>query len=68
MMISTNHVGVGTKSFEIIFTFLEMTEQEKLIAELGKPRLGERNLIRIHIRESKEFKVINTREKKKKHS
>lgn len=39
------------------FTSLEMSEQEKLIAELGKPRLGERNLIRIRIRESKEFKV-----------
>lgn len=38
-----------------------MTEQEKLIAELGKPRLGEKNLIRIRIRESKEFKVnLNT--------
>ncbi len=34
-----------------------MTEQEKLIADLGKPRLGERNLIRVRIRESKEFKV-----------
>jgi len=34
-----------------------MTEQEKLIAELGKPRLGERNVIRVRIRESKEFKV-----------
>ena len=34
-----------------------MTEQEKLIADLGKPRLGERNVIRIRIRESKEFKV-----------
>ena len=34
-----------------------MTEQEKLIAELGKPKLGERNTIRIRIRESKEFKV-----------
>jgi hypothetical protein len=34
-----------------------MTEQEKLVAELGKPRLGEKNIIRIRIRESKEFKV-----------
>jgi len=34
-----------------------MTEEEKLVADLGKPKLGERNLIRIHIRESKEFKV-----------
>ncbi|CAF3715207.1 unnamed protein product [Rotaria sp. Silwood1] len=33
-----------------------MTEQEKLIADLGKPRLGEKNTIRIRIRESKEFK------------
>lgn len=50
--------------FQTIFVFLEMTEQEKLIAELGKPRLGEKNLIRIRIRESKEFKVNKTREKK----
>lgn len=34
-----------------------MTEQEKLIAELGKPRLGEKHTIRVRIRESKEFKV-----------
>lgn len=34
-----------------------MTEQEKLIADLGKPKLGEKNTIRIRIRESKEFKV-----------
>lgn len=34
-----------------------MTEEEKLIAELGKPRLGERSTIRVRIRESKEFKV-----------
>jgi len=39
------------------FVYLAMTEQEKLIAELGKPRLGERNVIRVRIRESKEFKV-----------
>jgi len=39
-----------------------MTEQEKIIAELGKPRLGEKNTIRVRIRESKEFKV---NEKKK---
>jgi hypothetical protein len=35
-----------------------LTEEEKLIAELGKPKLGEKNVIRIRIRESKEFKVI----------
>ncbi|CAF1111567.1 unnamed protein product [Rotaria sordida] len=35
---------------------IAMSEHEKLIADLGKPRLGERNTIRIRIRESKEFK------------
>lgn len=34
-----------------------MTEEEKLIAELGKPKLGEKNMTRVRIRESKEFKV-----------
>ena len=34
-----------------------MTEEEKLIAELGKPKLGEKNTVRVRIRESKEFKV-----------
>jgi hypothetical protein len=34
-----------------------MTEEEKLIADLGKPKLGDKNTIRIRIRESKEFKV-----------
>jgi len=34
-----------------------MTEDERLIAELGKPRLGDKSVIRIRIRESKEFKV-----------
>ena len=34
-----------------------MTEHEKLIADLGKPKLGDRNTIRVRIRESKEFKV-----------
>lgn len=34
-----------------------MTEQQKQIAELGKPKLGEKHTIRIRIRESKEFKV-----------
>ncbi len=38
---------------------LAMTEEEKLIAELGKPKLGERHTLRIRIRESKEFKVNN---------
>ncbi|CAF1233019.1 unnamed protein product [Adineta ricciae] len=33
-----------------------MTDHDKLIAELGKPRLGERSVIRVRIRESKEFK------------
>jgi len=37
--------------------FLDMTEEEKLIADLGKPKLGDKNTIRIRIRESKEFKV-----------
>ncbi len=41
----------------LIDLFLAMTEEEKLIAELGRPRLGEKNLIRVRIRESKEFKV-----------
>ncbi len=41
----------------LIDLFLAMTEEEKLIAELGKPRLGEKNIIRVRIRESKEFKV-----------
>ncbi|CAF3218250.1 unnamed protein product [Rotaria socialis] len=35
---------------------LVMTEEEKLIAELGKPKLGDKNILRIRIRESKEFK------------
>lgn len=34
-----------------------MTEEERLIAELGKPKLGDKHTIRIRIRESKEFKV-----------
>jgi len=33
-----------------------MTEEERLIADLGKPKLGEKNTLRIRIRESKEFK------------
>ncbi|CAF4522018.1 unnamed protein product, partial [Rotaria magnacalcarata] len=33
-----------------------MTEEEKLIAELGKPKLGDKHTLRIRIRESKEFK------------
>ncbi|CAF0787000.1 unnamed protein product [Rotaria sordida] len=33
-----------------------MTEEERLIADLGKPKLGEKHTIRIRIRESKEFK------------
>jgi hypothetical protein len=37
--------------------FIDMTEEEKLIADLGKPKLGDKNTIRIRIRESKEFKV-----------
>jgi len=37
-----------------------MTEEQKLIAELGKPRLGERHVIRVRIRESKEFKVFKS--------
>jgi hypothetical protein len=45
-----------TDLFQYLFS-LEMTEQEKLIADLGKPKLGEKNTIRIRIRESKEFKV-----------
>ncbi len=39
------------------FLFIVMTEDERLIAELGKPRLGDKSIIRIRIRESKEFKV-----------
>ena len=39
--------------------FIVMTEEEKLIAELGKPKLGDKNTLRIRIRESKEFKVEN---------
>lgn len=39
------------------FPSLDMTEEEKLIAELGKPKLGEKNITRVRIRESKEFKV-----------
>ncbi|CAF3448082.1 unnamed protein product [Rotaria sp. Silwood1] len=34
----------------------DMTEEERLIADLGKPKLGEKHTIRIRIRESKEFK------------
>lgn len=41
----------------IEYFFLAMTEQEKLIADMGRPRLGDKNTMRIHIRESKEFKV-----------
>jgi hypothetical protein len=37
-----------------------MGEEERLIAELGKPKLGDKNTIRIRIRESKEFKVAKT--------
>jgi len=37
-----------------------MSEEERLIAELGKPKLGDKNTIRIRIRESKEFKVEKT--------
>lgn len=34
-----------------------MTEEERLVADLGKPKLGEKHTMRIRIRESKEFKV-----------
>lgn len=34
-----------------------MTEEEKLIADLGRPKLGDKNTMRVRIRESKEFKV-----------
>jgi hypothetical protein len=34
-----------------------MTDEDRLIADLGKPKLGEKNTVRIRIRESKEFKV-----------
>ena len=37
--------------------FSAMSEEEKLIADLGKPKLGEKSTIRVRIRESKEFKV-----------
>ncbi|CAF1329403.1 unnamed protein product, partial [Didymodactylos carnosus] len=33
-----------------------LTEEEKRIAELGRPKLGDKNLLRVRIRESKEFK------------
>ncbi|CAF0879782.1 unnamed protein product [Adineta steineri] len=33
-----------------------LTEHDKLVAELGRPKLGERNIIRVRIHESKEFK------------
>ena len=39
---------------------VDMTEEEKLIADLGKPKLGDKNVTRIRIRESKEFKVKQT--------
>lgn len=62
MMIERmNHVcqKIGKLLFQNFtdFLFLVMTEHEKLIADLGRPRLGEKNTIRIRIRESKEFKV-----------
>jgi len=44
-------------NFKIWSFFIVMTEDERLIAELGKPRLGDKSIIRIRIRESKEFKV-----------
>lgn len=47
--------------FSFDFLYLDMTEEEKLIAELGKPKLGEKNSIRVRIRESKEFKVYRTK-------
>ena len=34
-----------------------MSEEERLVAELGKPKLGDKHSIRVRIRESKEFKV-----------
>jgi hypothetical protein len=34
-----------------------MSEEERLIAELGKPKLGDKHIMRVRIRESKEFKV-----------
>ena len=43
-----------------------MSEEQKLIAEMGKPRLGERHVIRVRIRESKEFKVLKIHSKKTK--
>jgi hypothetical protein len=36
-----------------------MTEEEKLIADLGKPKLGDKHTLRVRIRESKEFKVTS---------
>lgn len=39
------------------FLSIDLTEEEKLVADLGKPKLGDKNTIRIRIRESKEFKV-----------
>lgn len=41
----------------IFIHILVMTDEERLIADLGKPKLGEKNTLRIRIRESKEFKV-----------
>ncbi len=41
----------------LAFCLIDMTEEERLIADLGKPKLGDRNTVRIRIRESKEFKV-----------
>ncbi|CAF0882793.1 unnamed protein product [Adineta steineri] len=35
---------------------LGMSEEERLIADLGKPKLGDKHTVRIRIRESKEFK------------
>ena len=40
-----------------------MTKQEKLVADLGKPKLGEKSTIRIRIRESKEFKVTKNKKR-----
>jgi hypothetical protein len=60
--MTTHQTHVRKKRPGIVFNykilFLALTEQEKIIAELGKPKLGEKDAIRVRIRESKEFKVI----------
>lgn len=52
----TDHLLIDSMIVFFFFSSVDITEEEKLIADLGKPKLGDKNVTRIRIRESKEFK------------